>query len=53
MDKKKIIEKLLMAAGFIIGGIGMASTFGDIPDNIKSIKEHLTDEEAPDKDKDE
>ena len=46
MDKKKVIEKLLMAAGFIIGGIGMASTFGDIPDNIKSIKGRLTDEEA-------
>lgn len=53
MDKKKIIEKILMTAGFILGGIGMARTFGDIPDDLQSIKERLTDEEAPNEDKDE
>lgn len=37
----KGLEKVLMAIGFIVGGIGMARTFGDIPDDVKAVKDRL------------
>ena len=33
------LEKLLMALGFVVGGIGMARTFGDIPSDLQRCKE--------------
>lgn len=39
MDKGKALEKVLMALGFIVGGIGMARTFGDLPGDMRRLKE--------------
>lgn len=33
------LEKALMAIGFIVGGIGMARTFGDLPGDLKRCNE--------------
>ncbi len=41
---KDLGTKLLMALGFIAGGIGMARTMGDIPDDLRAIKEKLSED---------
>lgn len=38
------LEKILMAVGFVVGGIGMARTFGDLPDDVRAAKKRLLDE---------
>lgn len=38
------MEKILMAIGFVVGGIGMARTFGDLPDDVRAAKKRLLDE---------
>lgn len=38
------MEKILMAIGFVVGGIGMARTFGDLPDDVRAAKKRLMDE---------
>ena len=57
MDEKKKIPtftKILMAIGFVIGGIGGAATAMDIPDNIakitqKKVESTSVPEEIPEK----
>lgn len=51
MDEKKEKEKInvgrviLMAIGFVVMGIGGASTFGSLPDNILEIQANITKKE--------
>ena len=48
---KDLGTKALMAIGFIVGGIGMARTFGDLPDDMKAVQDRLKKEEKPSEDK--
>lgn len=41
----KNLEKVLMAIGFVIGGIGTARMFGDLPDDVKAIQDRLKKDE--------
>lgn len=41
MDKKSVITKVLMAIGFVIGGIGGAAAAGSLPDDLKTIQDKM------------
>lgn len=46
---KITVDKVLAGIGFIIGGIGMARTFSDLPDDARAVKNRfVADQKADD-----